>query len=148
MTEAFTAYIKTITALIVFSATTSLFLPNGTFRQYTKWVLGVLVLTAMIEPIWRLFDTEHTELTMHQIVAMQPEYDTQLQQKWVKKTAEQTMLTELQKEYPQILSVDMQQQNGDTHSIKIIVEEKIAGMEHSIAKKYGLEEENILINTP
>ena len=148
MTEAFTAYIKTITALIVFSATASLFLPNGTFRQYTKWVLGVLVLTAMIEPIWRLFDTENAEIKMHQIIATQPKYDTQLQQKWVKKTVEQTILTELQKEYPQIVSVNMQQQGDNIHNMEIIIEEKMAGMENSIAKKYGLKEEDILIKTP
>lgn len=144
MTEAFTAYIKTITALIVFSATASLFLPNGNFRQYTKWVLGVLVLTAMIEPIWRLFDVEDTEIPIQQMLAQQPEYDTQLQQKWVEKSAEQTILSTLQSEYPDIVDIQMQPEN----SMEIVVKEKTEGMEKQIAKKYGLQEENITIKTP
>ena len=144
MTEAFTAYIKTITALIVFSATASLFLPNGNFRQYTKWVLGVLVLTAMIEPIWRLFDVEDAEMPIYHVVATQPEYDTQLQQKWVEKSAEQTILSDLQTEYPHVLSIKMQQDNG----MEIVVEEKMEGLAHQIAKKYGLSEEDIIIKTP
>lgn len=144
MTEAFTAYIKTITALIVFSATASLFLPNGNFRQYTKWVLGVLVLTAMIEPIWRLFDVEDAEMPIHHIVATQPEYDTQLQQKWMEKSAEQTILSELQKEYPNIIFVDMQPEQG----MEIVVKEKTEGLERQIAKKYGLAEDVVIQKLP
>ncbi len=144
MTEAFTAYIKTITALIVFSATASLFLPNGNFRQYTKWVLGVLVLTAMIEPIWRLFDVEDTEISIQHMLAEQPQYDTQLQQKWVEKSAEQTILSTLQSEYPDIVDIQMQPENG----MEIVVKEKTEGLEQQIAKKYGLQEENITIKTP
>ncbi len=55
MITAFIAYIKTITALTVFAAMVELLMPNGKFRQYTRWVLGLMVLTAMIQPLLKLF---------------------------------------------------------------------------------------------
>ena len=55
MITVFTAYIKTITALTVFAAMAGLLMPNGKFRQYTRWVLGLMVLTAMIQPLLQLF---------------------------------------------------------------------------------------------
>ena len=48
MMEAFAAYIKTITALAVFSALVGLLLPEGKYRRYTELVLGILVLTAVL----------------------------------------------------------------------------------------------------
>ena len=54
MMTAFTAYIKTITALTVFSALVGLLLPEGKDRRYTELVLGILVLTAVLSPLLRL----------------------------------------------------------------------------------------------
>ena len=48
MMAAFAAYIKTITALAVFSALVGLLLPEGKYRRYTELVLGILVLTAVL----------------------------------------------------------------------------------------------------
>ena len=45
MMAAFAAYIKTITALAVFSALVGLLLPEGKYRRYTELVLGILVMT-------------------------------------------------------------------------------------------------------
>ena len=47
MMEAFAAYIKTITALAVFSALVGLLLPEGKYRRYTELVLGILVLLGL-----------------------------------------------------------------------------------------------------
>lgn len=55
MMEAFTAYIKTITALTIFSALVGILLPEGKYRRYAELVLGVLVLTAVLGPFLRLF---------------------------------------------------------------------------------------------
>lgn len=54
MMEAFTAYIKTITALTVFSALVSLLLPDGRYRRYAELVLGILILTAVLSPLLHL----------------------------------------------------------------------------------------------
>lgn len=54
MMEAFAAYIKTITALTVFSALVGLLLPEGKDRRYTELVLGILVLMAVLSPLLRL----------------------------------------------------------------------------------------------
>ena len=51
MMAAFAAYIKTITALAVFSALVGLLLPEGKYRRYTELVLGILVLTAVFD-LW------------------------------------------------------------------------------------------------
>lgn len=68
MMEAFAAYIKTITALTVFSALVGLLLPDGKYRRYTELVLGILVLTAVLSPLLRLFSaTEKGELPLAQI---------------------------------------------------------------------------------
>ena len=60
MMEAFAAYIKTITALAVFSALVGLLLPEGKYRRYTELVLGILVLTAVLRPLLGLFHAAET----------------------------------------------------------------------------------------
>lgn len=60
MMAAFAAYIKTITALTVFSALVGLLLPDGKYRRYTELVLGILVLTAVLSPLLRLFSAAET----------------------------------------------------------------------------------------
>ena len=59
MMAAFAAYIKTITALAVFSALVGLLLPEGKYRRYTELVLGILVLTAL-RPLLGLFHAAET----------------------------------------------------------------------------------------
>ena len=57
MMEAFTAYIKTITALTIFSAMAEILMPEGNHRRYVELVLGVLILFSRAEPfsaaVWR-----------------------------------------------------------------------------------------------
>lgn len=57
MMDAFTAYIKTITALTIFSALAGILLPEGKYRRYAELVLGVMVLGAVLQPLLRLFGT-------------------------------------------------------------------------------------------
>ena len=57
MMDAFTAYIKTVTALTIFSALAGILLPEGKFRRYAELVLGVMVLEAVLEPLLRLLLT-------------------------------------------------------------------------------------------
>lgn len=54
MMEAFAAYIKTITALSIFSALVGILLPEGKYRRYAELILGVLILTAVLHPFLRL----------------------------------------------------------------------------------------------
>ena len=58
MMAAFAAYIKTITALAVFSALVGLLLPEGKYRRYTELV--ILVLTAVLRPLLGLFHAAET----------------------------------------------------------------------------------------
>ena len=57
MMDAFTAYIKTVTALTIFSALAGMLLPEGKYRRYAELVLGVMVLEAVLEPLLRLLLT-------------------------------------------------------------------------------------------
>ena len=57
MMETFTAYIKTITALTIFSALTGILLPEGKYRRYAELVLGIMVLGAVLEPLSWLLGT-------------------------------------------------------------------------------------------
>lgn len=57
MMAAFTAYIKTITALTVFSAFVGILLPEGKYRRYAELVLGIMVLGAVLQPFLRLLGT-------------------------------------------------------------------------------------------
>lgn len=55
---AFASYIKTITALTIFSTMACMFLPNNSFRKYLELVLGILILSAVIKPMAALFQIE------------------------------------------------------------------------------------------
>ena len=57
MMEAFVAYIKTITALTIFSALAGILLPEGKYRRYAELVLGSMVLGAVLEPFLQLLAT-------------------------------------------------------------------------------------------
>ena len=57
MMVSFAAYIKTITALTIFSALAGILLPEGKYRRYAELVLGIMVLEAVLHPFLRLFGT-------------------------------------------------------------------------------------------
>lgn len=59
MFVAFSAYIKTITALTIFSTMACMFLPNNTFRKYLELILGIMVLSAIVQPLVSLFQLEN-----------------------------------------------------------------------------------------
>ena len=57
MIAAVAAYIKTITALTIFSALVGILLPEGKYRRYAELVLGIMVLGVVLEPLLRLLGT-------------------------------------------------------------------------------------------
>ena len=57
MMDAVMAYIKTVTALTIFSALAGILLPEGKYRRYAELVLGVMVLEAVLEPLLGLLLT-------------------------------------------------------------------------------------------
>ena len=57
MMDAVMAYIKTVTALTIFSALAGILLPEGKYRRYAELVLGVMVLEAVLEPLLQLLLT-------------------------------------------------------------------------------------------
>ncbi len=86
MMTAFAAYIKTITALTIFSALAGILLPEGKYRRYADLVLGILILTAVLSPFLRLFGTaEKIELPVFQMEDVYVEYE-QLETEWLSNT--------------------------------------------------------------
>jgi len=57
MMDAFMAYIKTITALTIFSALAGILLPEGKERRYAELVLGIMVLEVVLYPLLWLLHT-------------------------------------------------------------------------------------------
>ncbi|WP_066087072.1 stage III sporulation protein AF [Anaerotignum neopropionicum] len=64
MMAALSAYIKTITALTIFSALACMLMPDGSFRKYVELVLGVLVLTAVLNPFLGIFGTDQVHMEL------------------------------------------------------------------------------------
>lgn len=85
MTEAFIAYIKTITALTLFSVMAGLLMPEGSFRKYLEMVLGVMILAAVVQPLFHLGDRLSLPASwqeeMEEALPEEAEYAS-LQEKW------------------------------------------------------------------
>ena len=58
MIAAFMAYIKTITALTIFSALTEMLLPESRQRRYAQLILGLFILTAVLQPLFQLMGAQ------------------------------------------------------------------------------------------
>lgn len=86
MMAAFAAYIKTITALTIFAALAGILLPEGKYRRYADLVLGVLILTAVLSPLLRLFGAgEELELPHLPTEGFAAEYERQ-EREWLGNT--------------------------------------------------------------
>ncbi len=55
MTEAFSAYIKTIAAFTLFAAFAEMLMPQSSFKKYIGLIIGILLLTAMLKPMLGIF---------------------------------------------------------------------------------------------
>ena len=62
MTEAFSAYIKTIAAFTLFAAFAEMLMPESSFKKYIGLIMGVLLLTAMLKPMLGLFSMEDVDM--------------------------------------------------------------------------------------
>lgn len=69
MIETIGAYIKTITALTIFSAFVGILMPDGRFRTYVDMILGILVLTAVLTPFLRVFGIVPDEFTFRRLTS-------------------------------------------------------------------------------
>ena len=150
MMETFTAYIKTITALTVFSVTVGLLMPDGNLRRYTRWILGMLVLMAVLQPLLRLTKTE-AESVPNWIqsvnVKTDASFDADLQEKWTKRAAEQAILEEVQQYDANVAAVQIEwEEAGEGLNHMTIVGEEISDMiKTEVAKKYGLEKTDMTV---
>lgn len=103
MAEAFAAYIKTITALTLFSVMAGLLMPEGSFRKYLEMVLGVMILSAVIQPLFHLGDQVTLPKVQWEAAGLPDaeDYDA-LQEKWshdaYEAQLEAAVLTDLQAE--------------------------------------------------
>lgn len=104
MIEAFTAYIKTITALTLFSVLAGLLMPEGSFRKYLEMVLGIMLLAAVIQPLFHLGEAEFSKIKIFEEEGLPQEEDyAVMQEKWLQeaytKELEEGILADLQNQY-------------------------------------------------
>ena len=74
-------------------------MPDGNLRRYTRWILGMLVLMAVLQPLLRLTKTEAESLPnwiQSVNVKTDASFYADLQEKWTKRSAEQAILEEVQ----------------------------------------------------
>jgi len=165
MMETLSAYIKTITALTIFSALACMLMPDGSFRKYVELVLGVLVLTAVLNPFLRIFgaDKGHMELGLLQnqvrlekVFLSADEYEQIEQQRVTQaygQVLEDRVKEDLAKKYSDIdwISItfcqDIEDEDyGTIEGISIgCAEEDAKKIQTYAAKRYGLPEEAVTV---
>lgn len=148
MMEAFTAYIKTISALTVFSVAVGLLMPKGNFRQYTRWILGLLVLLAVLKPMLGLFRLE--EMDFSQFFALPEQevsYDAELGENWTRKTMENQVLSELQRQEQNVDGVHIawNEESGLPEEMEISGKNLPDSLKEDVAKEYGMETEAVTL---
>lgn len=148
MIEAFTAYIKTISALTVFAVAVGLLMPNGSFRRYTRWVLGLLVLLAVLQPVLGLFDLEKIDFSQFLTASEEPVlYDADLGETWTQKALEEEILAELQKTEPEVEDVHivLDEENGLPAEMEISGKDLPESLAEETAKRYGMESDAVTL---
>ncbi|MFV0313506.1 MAG: stage III sporulation protein AF [Anaerotignum sp.] len=165
MLEAFGAYIKTITALTIFSALACMLMPEGAFRKYVELVLGVLVLTAVLNPFLLVFGTDKgqveldllkNQVRMESMFLSAEEYESMEQQKVTAaygQVLEDRVKEDLTKKYSDIDWVhiifcqDMESENyGTIENITIgYADGDAEKLRAYTAKRYGLAEDTVII---
>lgn len=165
MLEAFGAYIKTITALTIFSALACMLMPEGAFRKYVELVLGVLVLTAVLNPFLLVFGTDKgqveldllkNQVRMESMFLSAEEYESMEQQKVTAaygQVLEDRVKEDLTKKYSDIDWVhiifcqDMESENyGTIENITIgYADDDAEKLRNYTAKRYGLAEDTVII---
>lgn len=163
--EAFSAYIKTITALTIFSALACMLMPDGSFRKYVELVLGVLVLTAVLNPFLRLFGSDKGDLELglmqnqarlEKTFLTAEEYEQIEHQRMTEaygQVLEDRVKEDLTKKYREIDWVEVtfcqdieEEDYGMIESITIgSTDEDADKIQTYTAKRYGLPEEAVLV---
>lgn len=163
MMQAFTAYIKTITALTIFSALVGILLPEGKYRRYGELVLGILILTAVLSPFLRLFGMGQEEFRLSSLensirfereLLSQDRYQ-QMEEERLEHTyqavLEDEIKKDLQKSFADIrwVEADFCRETEEYGALKGFSigcgTENKETVWHYAAKRYGLAEENILV---
>ena len=163
--DTLSAYIKTITALTIFSALACMLMPEGSFRKYVELVLGILVLTAVLNPFLRIFGTDkgHMELGLIQnqvrlekVFLSTEEYEEIEQQRMTAaygQVLEDRVKEDLTKKYSEIDWVDItfcqDMNNEDYGMIESITigcsDEDAEKIQTYAAKRYELPEEAVSV---
>ena len=70
MLEAFSAYIKNIAVFTLFAAFAELLMPENNFKKYLHFVLGLLLLTAVLKPMFSLLGTDFEGKTIQKTLSV------------------------------------------------------------------------------
>ena len=146
MLGAFSAYIKNIAVFTLFAAFAELLMPENNFKKYLHFVLGLLLLTAVLKPMFSLLGTDFEGKTIQKTLSVWAKEDVQKQ--WgeemildiYKKELGQKWTEELQDKFHTDTVVEVEIEKGEFILKLTDVCEKGEEMKQYMEKKYNIGE--------
>lgn len=169
MITTLTAYIKTIVALTIFSTLANMMMPDNEFKKYTQLVVGFLILSTVMTPLFRFFvdDFESNELFFNTLEkSWEGNFNSNLDIETYENMEKETVITAYNKELSTRILQDLQKQGKEVFQIEVnfnenIQEENFGELEKILvycykdenlseiqvytAKRYGLHMDNVVV---
>lgn len=120
MIAMFSAYIKTIVAFTIFSTLACMFMPESNFRKYLELVLGLLILSAVMTPIFNLFGLNQEQFTIDILPYDIPYEQTTFSNDTYQTMAREQLLYTYEQELTKQIKADLQIQLGNISEIAVV----------------------------
>ncbi len=133
MTEAFSAYIKTIAAVTLFAAFSEMLMPDNSFKKYVQLVTGILLLTVMVKPMLNLFHLEAKDIEsrMQEKVNQIESKVTLEDEVYYEQLQDETVQDFYSQELNRRMTLDIREKFGEELTVQTEVEK------NSSSKNYG-----------
>lgn len=124
MTEAFSAYIKTIAAVTLFMAFAEMLMPDNSFKKYIHLVTGILLLTVMVKPMLSLihFDVGEIESKIEEKMSLMQSNITLESEEYYEQLQEETVQDLYTQEVNRKITQDIQTKFGENLQVQTEVE--------------------------
>lgn len=111
MITAFSAYIKTIVALAIFSTLANMLMPENDFKKYVELVVGLLVLATVLTPLFKIFGISINDINYDSFEENKVNYTLDLEEK--------LLVNAYKVELTEKISLDLLQQNYNIINIDV-----------------------------
>lgn len=157
MITAFSAYIKTIVALAIFSTLANMLMPENDFKKYVELVVGLLVLATVLTPLFKIFGISINDINYDNFENTNVTYTLDLEEKllinaYKVELTEKILLDLLEQNY-NILNIDVEFINDTANnnfgeisqiSIECDLSDKYSFREF-IANRYNIDIEKVSV---